>query len=154
MILDGTFGEISSRLGPGMRLEDVSRGAAFADYDLDGDIDILVTNSGGPPRLLRNDGGNWNNWLALRLIGKQSTTDAIGTRVTVRLGELAQIREVRSGSGYLSQNELRLVFGLGERTTVDAVEIRWPRGGKQRLEGVSANQIVTVTEGEDSRGGG
>jgi len=148
---DGTFTEMSSQLGPGMRLEEASRGAAFADYDLDGDIDILVTNLNGPARLLRNDGGNRKNWLAVRLIGA-GRADAIGARVTVRLGESLQMREVRSGSGYLSQNDLHLLFGLSDRTTVDRVEIRWPGGKKQTLDRVPANQTITVTEENGSKG--
>lgn len=146
---DGTFSERSSELGPGMRLEDVSRGAAFADYDLDGDIDILVTNSNGPARLLRNDGGNRNNWLAVKVTGSKGRGDAIGARVTARIGESLQVREVRSGSGYLSQNELKVMFGLGDRTSVDSLEIRWPSGRTQRLEGIPANQTITVVEGKD-----
>ncbi len=144
---DGAFTEISNQLGPGMRLADVSRGTAFADYDLDGDIDILVTNSNSPPRLLRNDGGNKNNWLAVKLIGTKGVTNAIGARVTVNIGEFSQMKEVRSGSGYLSQNELKLLFGLGKFTTVTHIEIQWPGGGKQHVKNIDANQCIVVTEG-------
>ena len=129
-----------------MRLEDVSRGSAFADYDLDGDIDILVTNSNSPPRLLRNDGGNTNNWLIVKLKGKAGSTDAIGARVAVRAGGVSQTKEVRSGSGYLCQNEFKLHFGLGASSTVESIDIQWPRGGKQQVENTAVNQSIIITE--------
>ena len=144
---DSTFTEISNQLGPGMRLADVSRGAAFADYDLDGDIDMVVTNSNSPPRLLRNDGVKENNWLAVTLIGANGATDAIGSRVTVNMGESSQMKEVRSGSGYLSQNELKLLFGLGGRTTVSRIEIQWQDGAEQHLKNIDANQSIIITKG-------
>ena len=143
---DNTFTEVSNQLGPAMRFKDVSHGVAFADYDLDGDIDILVTNSNSPPRLLRNDGGNKNNWLVVQLVSMKASSDAIGARVTIYAGELLQMREIRSGSGYLSQNELKLLFGLGNRTVVDKIEIRWPNGDVQRLEGVHVNQLIIVRD--------
>ena len=143
---DNTFTEISNQLGAGMHLKDVSRGGAFADYDLDGDIDILVTNSNSPPRLLRNDGGNQNNWLVVKLNGTGGSTDGIGARVTVRGGGVSQTKEVRSGSGYLSQNELKLHFGLGDSTTVESIEIRWPGDRKQQVEDIPANQSIVITE--------
>ena len=143
---DNTFTEISNQLGPGMRLADVSRGAAFADYDLDGDIDMVVTNSNSPPRLLRNDGANKNNWLAVKLVGINGATDAIGTRVTVNTAESSQMKEVRSGSGYLSQNELTLLFGLGEHTTIPHIEIQWQDGAKQHLKNIDANQCIIITK--------
>ena len=143
---DGTFSEISQQLGTGMGLEDVSRGSAFADYDLDGDIDILVTNSNSPPRLLRNDGGNTNNWLIVKLKGKAGSTDAIGARVAVRAGGVSQTKEVRSGSGYLCQNEFKLHFGLGASSTVESIDIQWPRGGKQQVENTTVNQSIIITE--------
>jgi hypothetical protein len=148
---DGTFTEMSARLGPAMGLANAARGAAFADYDLDGDIDVLVTTWNGPARLLRNDGGNRGNWLAVQLVGARRA-DAIGARVTIRLGETLERRDVRSGSGYLSQNELKLHFGLGERTTVDRLEVLWPGGRLQVLEKIPANQTLRVTEEKGARG--
>ena len=143
---DSTFTEISNQLGAGMHLEDVSRGGAFADFDLDGDIDILVTNSNSPPRLLRNEGGNKNNWLAVKLNGTTGSRDAIGARVTVRAEGVSQTKEVQSGTGYLSQNELKLYFGLGDSTTIELIEIRWPGGGKQQVKNIAANQSIVITE--------
>ena len=143
---DGTFTESSETLGAGMKLEDVSRGATFADYDLDGDIDILVTNSNTPPRLLRNDGGNRKNWLQIRLIGSSGSTDAIGTRVKVTTGELTQTREVRSGDGYLSQRDLTLHFGIGDYEQVDSIVVRWQNGMEQSIRGIAANQVLSLKE--------
>ena len=146
---DGTFTEVSELLGPGMNLEDVSRGATFADYDSDGDIDIVVTNSNTVPRLLRNDGGNRKNWLQIRLIATQGSTDAIGARVTITTGELKQTREVRSGDGYLSQRDLTLHFGIGDYEQVDNIEVQWQRGGKQIIQSVQANQVLSLKENRD-----
>ena len=146
---DGTFAEVSETLGPGMRLEDVSRGATFADYDLDGDIDIVVTNSNTAPRLLRNDGGNKKNWMQVRLVATKGTTDAIGARVRIKIGDLTQTREVRSGDGYLSQRDLTLHFGIGDYAQVDSIEVRWQSGMRQLIKSVSANQVLSLKEGEN-----
>ena len=143
---DGTFTEFSENLGEGMKLEDVSRGATFADYDLDGDIDIVVTNSNVPPRLLRNDGGNQKNWLQIRLVSTNASTDAIGARVKVITGELTQTREVRSGDGYLSQRDLTLHFGIGDYEKVDSIAIRWQNGVNQLVRDVAANQVLSLEE--------
>ena len=143
---NGTFTEVSESLGPGMQLEDVSRGATFADYDLDGDIDIVVTNSNTAPRLLRNDGGNRKNYLQLRLTATHGSTDAIGARVKITTGNLTQTREVRSGDGYLSQQDLILHFGIGDYERVDRIEVVWPRGTQQLIQNVSANQVLSLEE--------
>ena len=146
---DGTFTEVSETLGPGMKLEDVSRGATFADYDLDGDIDIVVTNSNTVPRLLRNEGGNQKNWLQIRLVATTGPTDAIGARVSIKTGELTQTREVRSGDGYLSQRELTLHFGIGDYEQVDNIEVRWQSGMRQLIESVPANQVLSLGESKN-----
>ena len=138
---DGTFAEVSELLGEGMQFADVSRGATFADYDLDGDTDILVTNANTPPRLLRNDGGNRNNWLQIQL-----PANAIGARVKVTAGGITQMQEVRSGDGYLSQHELKLHFGIGTHNLVDSVEVRWQNGAKQNLSDVSVNNVIVLEE--------
>ena len=129
-----------------MKLEDVSRGATFADYDLDGDLDIVITNSNASPRLLRNNGGNRKNWLQIRLIGTNGATDAIGTRVKITTGELTQVREVRSGDGYLSQRDLTLHFGIGDYEHVGGITIRWQNGVEQLVSDVAANQILFLEE--------
>ena len=146
---DNTFTEVSETLGPGMKLADVSRGATFADYDLDGDIDIVVTNSNTAPRLLRNDGGNRKNWLQIRLTATNGSTDAIGTRVKITTGKLIQIREVRSGDGYLSQQDLTLHFGIGDYEQVDSIEVQWQSGKKQLIRSAQANQVLSLEENRD-----
>ena len=146
---NGTFTEISETLGPGMKLTDVSRGATFADYDLDGDIDIVVTNSNTAPRLLRNDGGNRKNWLQIRLTATNGSTDAIGARVKITTGTLTQTREVRSGDGYLSQQDLTLHFGIGDSKQVDSIEVQWQTGAKQLIGSVPANQVLSLEENGD-----
>ena len=146
---DGTFTEVSETLGPGMQLEDVSRGATFADYDSDGDIDIVVTNSNAAPRLLRNDGGNEKNYLQIRLIATKGTTDAIGARVKVTTGDLTQTREVKSGDGYLSQRDLTLHFGIGDYEQIDSIEVQWQNGVKQLIKSAPANQVLSLKENGD-----
>ena len=148
---DGTFGEISDQCGPALRLKKVSRGAAFGDYDNDGDIDILITNSNQTPDLLRNDSINPNHWLIIETIGTQSNRDGIGARVKVTAGGMSQIREVKSGSSYLSQSDMRLHFGLGAAQKAVLVEIRWPSGVVDRFSDVKPNQFLQVTEGEEPK---
>ncbi len=143
---DGTFDEVGVNSGFGIRLEKVSRGFAYSDYDNDGDLDLLVTNLRGSPDLLENRGGQ-NTWLTLKLVGTRSNRDAIGARVKVTTGNLIQIREVRSGSSYLSQNDMRLHFGLGKHRRIDSIEFRWPSGLQERLEEVEVNQALTLVEG-------
>ena len=146
---DGTLNEISSQCGPGLDLIKVSRGVAFGDYDNDGDIDILVTNSNQTPDLLENTGTNQNNWLSLQLVGSTSNRDAIGARVTVIAPGLEpQLREVKSGSSYLCQSDMRLHFGLGKASIVTRIEIRWPSGSEQSFEGIKPNQFLEIREGE------
>ena len=143
------FSDVSDESGPGMKPAHVSRGAARGDYDNDGDLDVAVANNGEPANLLRNDGGNRGNWLQLHLKGGGANSSAIGAKVTVKAGGLVQVDEVRSGSSYLCQNDLRLFFGLGDREVVDRVEIRWPLGRRQILTGLGANRILAVEEPAD-----
>jgi enediyne biosynthesis protein E4 len=145
---DGKFKDVSAEMGPGIAERFSSRGAAFGDYDNDGDIDVLVLNMNDPPSLLRNDGGNKNNWIKIKLIGTKCNRTAIGARVRVVCGNHVQIDEVHSGSSAMSQGDLRLHFGLGELQTVDLLEVRWPTSGTfERFRQVKANQIVTIREG-------
>lgn len=146
---NNTFTEVSETLGAGMKLMDVSRGATFADYDSDGDIDIVVTNSNTAPRLLRNDGGNRKNYLQIRLTATNGSTDAIGARVKITTGKLTQTREVRSGDGYLSQQDLTLHFGIGDYERVDRIEVQWQSGTKQMIGSISANQVLSLEENGD-----
>ena len=124
----------------------VSRGTAFGDIDNDGDVDIVVSNLKDTPTVLRNDGVNASQWLGIKLIGTHCNRDAIGARVTVVSEGLTQMREVKSGSGYLSQNDLRLHFGLGAAMSVDTLTVRWLCGKVQTLQNVETNQVLVVSE--------
>ncbi|HLW80387.1 MAG TPA: CRTAC1 family protein, partial [Terriglobia bacterium] len=145
---NGKFKDVSRELGPGITERYSSRGAAFGDYDNDGDIDVLVLNMNDPPSLLRNDGGNKNNWIKIKLLGVKCNRTAIGARVRVVTGKHAQINEVASGTSVMSQSDLRLHFGLGQAKTIDLIEVKWPTTQKtERFEHVPANQILTIKEG-------
>jgi hypothetical protein len=145
---DGTFREASREVGSSLSVPRVSRGAAFGDLDNDGDIDIVVGELDGAPMILRNDGGNGANWITLELRGARGNRLALGARVKVVKGKLAQVDEVRSGGSYLSQNDLRLHFGLGKAERVERVEIRWPSGKTEALTNLAARSFYTVKEGE------
>jgi len=144
---NGHFEDVSLRAGPAIALARSSRGCAFGDFDNDGDVDIVISNMNDPPSLLRNEGGNRNNWVMFKCLGTHSNRSAIGTRVRVVTGQHAQIEEIMSGSSYLSQNDLRLHFGVGRATKVDLVEVRWPSGFKESFRNVEANCLVFVREG-------
>jgi hypothetical protein len=143
---DGRFAEISQRAGPGFEVEEVSRGAAFGDYDQDGDLDILVVNLNSAPTLLRNDGGNRNNWLLVKTVGQRSNRDGIGARLVLHAGGRRQYGEVQSGTSYLSHSDLRLHFGLGQAQVIDSLQVRWPSGAVQTLRKVAVNQVLEVVE--------
>ncbi len=143
---DGRFEDVSSTAGPAIRAENLGRGCAFGDFDNDGDVDVLVNNLDGPPTLLRNDGGNRNNWILIKCVGTRSNRSAIGTRVKVTAGGRSQIDEIMSGSSYYSQNDLRLHFGLGRSARADTVEIAWPSGEKETLRNVPANHLIVCQE--------
>ncbi len=146
-----TFDDVSDSSGDGLLLKKVSRGAAFGDYDNDGDIDILVTNSNQTPDLLRNDTVNQNHWLVFATIGTKSNRSGIGTRITISAGESTQMREVKSGGSYPSHSDLRLHFGLGESAVAEHVEIRWPSGLVEHYENIDANRFLIATEGKALR---
>lgn len=126
----------------------VGRGAAFADYDNDGDIDVFIVNLGDSGVLLRNDYAGDNHWLEVHLEGRSSNRQAVGARVRAVAGYYVQVRELGSQSSYLSQNSPVIHFGLGDRTVVDSLEIIWPRGGIQTMTAVPADQILQIVEGE------
>jgi hypothetical protein len=136
-------------MGPGVGEHFSSRGAAFGDYDNDGDMDALILNMNDLPSLLRNDGGNKQNWITIKLVGTKCNRTAIGARVRVITGKHIQMDEVHSGTSVMSQSDLRLHFGLGKIETVDAVEVKWPTTLKiERFTQVKANQILTIREGD------
>jgi hypothetical protein len=143
----GRFQDVSRQAGPGFAVDSVGRTLVAGDIDNDGDLDLLVTNNGGAAELLRNDGGNRGNSLLLRLVGTVSNRDGIGARLRLTAGGHTQMREVTSGSSYLGQSDTRVHVGLGSASGVDRLEIRWPSGRIDRLEGVPANQVITVREG-------
>ncbi len=145
---DGTFRDVSRESGPGLAIREVSRGAGFADYDADGDIDIFVLNLNGKPNLLRNDGGNANNYLLVKTVGSRSNRDGVGTRIELEAAGHRQVNEVRSGGSYLGHDDMRVHFGLGKARRVDRVTLRWPSGIVQTLEDIEVNQVLTVTEPE------
>jgi hypothetical protein len=124
----------------------VGRGLAYADIDLDGDLDAIISATASAPLLLRNDGGNANNAIRLVLRGTKSNRSAIGALVKVKLGETGLRRMVRSGSSYLSQSELPLTLGLGQAKKADLIGIRWPSRKLTELKDVAANQILIIDE--------
>ena len=145
---DGTFSEIGEQLGAPFAEKRTGRGAAFGDIDNDGDVDVVINDLDGPPQLLRNDGGNVNNSVLIKTIGVKSNRDGIGARVKITSGDLTQMGEVYSGGSYLSQNDLRLHFGLEKRTKIDLIEVHWPSGAVDKVTNVSANRILTIKEGQ------
>jgi hypothetical protein len=140
-----SFTEVGAQSGEPLRRKIMGRGLAYADIDLDGDCDVLITTNGGAPLLLRNDGGNKNNVLRLVLRGTKSNRDAIGAVAWGEAGDDAVRQRVRSGSSYLSQSELPVTLGLGSHKQVKVV-VRWPSGKLMQLGSVAANQILTVHE--------
>ncbi len=146
---DGTFAEVSSSLGAALMEPRASRGAAFGDYDEDGDEDVIVNDLDGPPMLLRNDGGSKaGHWVSLKLVGTKSNRNAVGAKVWLKAGGMTQVDEVHSGDSYLSHSDWRLHFGLGAATKVDEVTIRWPGGASEKLTNLSVDRAWTVTEGK------
>jgi hypothetical protein len=147
---NGRFADASAVAGPGLAVIASSHGSAFADYDNDGNLDILVTNNNEASNLLRNQGGNKNHWLIIKLVGTRSNRSAIGARVRVVTGAHAQTEEVVSGSSFMSHSDLRLHFGLGSAKAVDTLEVTWPSGVKESFPSVAANQYVVLREGSGS----
>lgn len=142
------FEPIAARMGAAFQQPVVGRGAAYADVDNDGDLDLLITASNGPARLLRNDGGNRHHALRVKTVGTAANRDGIGARVKVTLENgTTQWALVRTGSSYLSQSELTLTFGLGSATAVKAIEITWPGGQTEAVARTAADQTITLKQG-------
>ena len=147
---NGTFEDVSRLAGPGIAARHSSRGAAFGDFDNDGDMDILIMNMGAPPSLLRNDSPRGNHWVSLRLEGTRSNRSAIGATVTLTAGPLRQTSAVLSQSSFLSQSDRRLHFGLGKETRFDKVTVHWPNGLIEAFPGGPADEFVKIIEGRGS----
>jgi len=145
---NGRFEEVTSLIGAAVSVPKPARGAAYGDVDNDGDIDVIVINIDEAPSLYLNDGGNRKRWITLSLEGTASNRDAIGARVEIKAGGRTQIRHVRSGESYLSHNDVRVQFGLGDATRIDRIRIRWPSGGTEEIEGVDADQFLKIREGQ------
>jgi hypothetical protein len=144
----GRFENVSARVGTQFARPMVARGAAYGDYDGDGDLDVLVTTNGGPAHLFRNDGGNTHHWIAVRTRGVKSNRDGIGAVVRITSAAGTQWGMVRSGSSYASQSDLALTFGLGADTNVSSIDVEWPSGLTDRATGLAAGKVVTIEEGK------
>jgi len=147
----GKFDDVAPKMGSALRKAVVGRGAAYADFDNDGDLDLLVTSNNGPARLLRNDGGNQNDMLRIKVVGTRSNRDGIGTKITAITNKgVRQFAMVKSGSSYLSQSELPVTFGMGKPEDGKTVhlDLVWPSGLKQSIPDVKANQFITIQEGK------
>lgn len=143
---NGTFLDISAQAGQGITERHSSRGAAVGDLDNDGSLDIVVNNMNEPPSLLKNRGEK-KNWILVKTAGKKSNRNGIGARVTIVAGGHKQMDEVRSGGSYISQNDMRLHFGIGAATKVERTEVLWPSGLKEVFEDLQANQVIDLEEG-------
>lgn len=141
---DGTFDEVSTQFGSVLTEPRVSRGIAVGDLDNDGRLDVAINDLDGSAQLLHNDVEGAGNWLLVKLRGKTPNTDAIGAIVRVRSGGVTRMRLVQSGTGYLSQDDMRQHFGLGNATRVDSIDVRWPDDTTSRLENVKVNQLVEL----------
>jgi hypothetical protein len=142
----GFFRDVTKQLGADLLVPHVSRAAAFADYDNDGDMDVLVTNNGGNPQLFRNQGGNRNHWLEVRLIGTRSGRDAFGSKVKILAGNVMQNDEVKGGMSYQAAHDPRIHFGLGTASHVAYLEVKWPKGGFTKLTDLPADRCVSIQE--------
>jgi len=143
---NGKFADISESAGPGLEERHAARGAAFGDYDNDGQVEVLINNQNEPPSLLKQAAGAGSHWILLRLTGTRSNRSALGAKVRVTAGGRTQSDEVRSGGSYLSQSDLRLHFGLGAARRVERVEIDWPSGARQVLRDLPADRVTAIEE--------
>jgi hypothetical protein len=144
---NGKFVEMTKLAGSGFQTPYVGRGVAFADFNNDGFIDVVVSNNGDAPLLLHNGGGNGNHFLSFKLVGTKSNRDGMGARIRIVTAGGAQIREIAGGGSYLSQSDLRAHFGLGRAIQAESVEIKWPSGAQQIFQNVQADNFYEIKEG-------
>ncbi|HEX8370903.1 MAG TPA: CRTAC1 family protein [Pyrinomonadaceae bacterium] len=144
---DGTFCDASEQAGTALQEKRASRGAAFGDLDNDGRIDVVIGDLDAAPSILRNEGADGNHWITLELAATKGNPLAIGARIKLTIGNVVQTEEIRSGGSYLSQNDLRVHFGLGKATKADSIEIRWNSGKIETLKDVPADKFYAVLEG-------
>ena len=142
----GRFADVSETAGTVINDRSVARGACFADYDNDGKIDAFLVNLGAKAKLVHNVSSNTGHWLAIKLVGTKSNRDGIGTKVELFAGAKRELQERVAGSGYLSQNDARLHFGLGNAITVDKISVKWPSGREQTLENQPVDRVLTIEE--------
>jgi hypothetical protein len=145
--VNGKFVHVSARSGPVFQKDFPARGLSVGDYDNDGDLDVLVVNNGAAPVLLRNEGGNRNNWLGLELVATRSNPGAVGALITWEAGGVRRSRLKTGGGSYLASHDPREILGLGKAAKVDSVEIKWPSGRVDRLTNPPLNKYVKVVEG-------
>jgi hypothetical protein len=142
----GRFRDVSRQSGPALQVDRIGRGLAVADFDNDGNLDVVISSLGQRPVLLRNQGGNAGNWIMIRAKGKKSNSFGLGATVTIETSEGRQVREINNVASYLSSNDVRLHVGLGRAKIIQRIEIRWPSGTRQVLKEVAVNQILVVDE--------
>ena len=145
-ISDGKFADVLHKVGPDLAKPIVGRGAAYGDIDNDGDLDILITTSNGHAHLYRNDGGNRNRWIKIKLLGRLSNRNGIGARIRITSATGTQTQTVKSGSSYCSQSELTAIFGLKKDDIIETIEVFWPSGKISKSEDVKSNQLFVIEE--------
>jgi hypothetical protein len=148
---NGRFRDAVKTAGPGFTIPYAGRGAAFADFDNDGNLDVVVGNNNDPPLLLHNSGARGHHFAVFKLVGVRSNRDAMGARIAIKAGGVTQIREIAGAGSYLSQSDLRAHFGLGAATKIDSVEVRWPSGIRQSFRDLAPDRFYVLEEGKSLR---